>query len=116
MCTLTFDDVRSDMVALGTYRPEFDPMIRIYVGLIRQYEDTLERINKTGQLQTKSAQGGFKKSPVVTAAENLRRDILQYSDRLCLNPKAFSLSGIPMPKPETSLACILRELEEDSRK
>ena len=91
-------------------------MIRIYVGLIRQYEDTLERINKTGQLQTKSAQGGFKKSPVVTAAENLRRDILQYSDRLCLNPKAFSLSGIPMPKTETSLACILRELEEDSRK
>lgn len=62
MCTLTFDDVRSDMVALGTYRPEFDPMIRIYVGLIRQYEDTLERINKTGQLQTKSARAVLRRA------------------------------------------------------
>ena len=81
-------------------------------GLIGQYADTMERINKTGQLQTKSAQGGFKKSPVVTAAENLRRDILQYSDRLCLNPKSLSTSGIQAPKPESSLVRLLHEIEE----
>ena len=108
---LTFDDVKQAMEGLGTYRREFDPVIKIYVGLVGQYTDTLERITKTGQLQTKSAQGGFKKSPVVTAAENLRRDILQYSDRPCLNPKAFSLAGLPSPKPESSLAHILKELE-----
>ena len=107
----TFDDVKRAMEGLGTYRQEFDPMIQLYVGMWNQYADILERINKTGQLQTKSAQGGFKKSPVVTAAENLRRDILQYSDRLCLNPKAFSLSGLPTPKPESPLSRALRDLE-----
>ena len=112
MDMLTFDDVKRDMERLGTYRPEFDHMIQIYVGLIGQYADTMERINKTGQLQTKSAQGGFKKSPVVTAAENLRRDILQYSDRLCLNPKSLSTSGIQAPKPESSLVRLLHEIEE----
>ena len=109
---LTFDDVKQAMEGLGTYRREFDPVIKIYVGLVGQYTDTLERITKTGQLQTKSAQGGFKKSPVVTAAENLRRDILQYSDRLCLNPKSLSTSGIQAPKPESSLVRLLHEIEE----
>ena len=116
MYTLTFDDVRADMETLGTYRSEFDPMIRIYVDLFAQYAEIVKRMGKTGQLQTKSAQGGYKKSPVVTAAENLRRDLLQYSDRLCLNPKAFSLAGLPAPKPESSLARVLRELENECGK
>ena len=110
---ITFNAVKHEMEGLGTYRTEFDTMIKIYVGLVEQYADIQNRLNRTGALQTKSAQGGFKKSPIVTAAENLRRDILQYSDRLCLNPKALSLSGIPAPKKEGTLARVIRELEEE---
>ena len=31
-----------------------------------------------------------KKSPLVQTLETLRKDILSYSDRLCLNPKALT--------------------------
>ena len=31
----------------------------------------------------------MKKAPIVATLESLRKDIATYSDRLCLNPKAF---------------------------
>ena len=55
-------------------------------------------------------QGGAKKAPIVATLESLRKDILAYSDRLCLNPK--SLENVTAEKTSKStLARVLSKLE-----
>jgi len=79
-----------DMKQLGVYKPEYNRLIDIYAGLVHEYFSLLDRFEQEGrQYTTFTAAGGTKKSAIVAALEALRKDILQYSDRLCLNPKAF---------------------------
>ena len=47
---------------------------------------------------TPTADGGAKKSPLSMTIESLRKDILLYSDRLMLNPKARADAGKGKPK------------------
>lgn len=106
----SFEDIKAQMEALGTYRPEFDTVIQVYVDLLEQYRVIQDRLVSTRYtMQTKSAQGGFKRSPVVAAHEAVRKDILAYSDRLCLNPKALSGTDVPStsvdPLVEALRAC-----------
>lgn len=78
------------MKELGTYKPEFDDVIDIYSGLCSEYRRLEISFYSGGQIYTaKTNSGDVKKSPIVSAMENLRKDILSYSDRLNLNPKAF---------------------------
>jgi len=93
------------MKSLGVYREEYDGTIEIYSQLCEQYQTITERFEKSGyKVQTKSAQGGMKKSPIVATLESLRKDILSYSDRLCLNPKSFdSLGQTAKPAPRSKL-------------
>lgn len=89
----------ADMKSLCVYRPEYDPLIDIYAELSEQYKRlTKEFVDSDYQCTAGTGAGGEKKSPVVAALENLRKDILQYSDRLCLNPKAISTLDIPVEK------------------
>lgn len=105
-----FDMTVERMKSLGVYRPEYDGQIEIYAQLCEQYIVVTERFEKSGfKLQTKSAQGGMKKSPIVATLESLRKDILAYSDRLCLNPKSFESLGITAPK-NNPLAEALKDL------
>lgn len=103
------------MTALGVYREEYDGTIEIYAQLCDQYDELTRRFEKSGyKVQTKSAQGGMKKSPVVATLEALRKDILSYSDRLCLNPKAFDSLGSaakapPVSRLEEALAAVRNE-------
>ncbi|MNS40947.1 hypothetical protein D3C72_732870 [compost metagenome] len=48
--------------------------------------------------ETETAAGGTKKSAIVATLENLRKDIVAYSDRLCLNPKALETVTKDSPK------------------
>lgn len=84
-----------DMRGMGTYRVEYDPIIDIYAGMREQYERLIREYasGKTFKYSTPTADGGEKKSPLSVTLENLRRDILQYSDRLMLNPKARADTG-----------------------
>lgn len=80
----------NDMKKLGVYRQEYDRLIDIYAGLWEQYH-RLMKVYDTGdgyEYAVPTGDGGEKKSPLVGTIEALRRDILAYSDRLCLNPKA----------------------------
>lgn len=89
----------ADMQTLRVYKPEYDRLIEIYAELCEQYERlTKEFVSSGYQCTAGTGAGGEKKSPVVAALENLRKDILQYSDRLCLNPKAISSIDIPVEK------------------
>lgn len=110
-----FEKTKSTMQSLGTYRPEFDETILIYSQLVYQYRQLNERFEKSRyKVQTQSAQGGMKKSPIVATLENLRRDIVQYSDRLCLNPKSLAArNGAAPAKPRSKLDEVMEQLMRD---
>ncbi|MGI5840168.1 MAG: P27 family phage terminase small subunit [bacterium] len=79
-----------DMKRLGVHKPEYNRLVDIYAGLVHQYLVALADFEMDGyQYETATAAGGTKKSAIVGTLENLRKDILQYSDRLCLNPKSL---------------------------
>ena len=85
----------SSMKKMGTFEPEYEPIIEIYAGLREQYYRLLAEYQdgKTYRYTTPTADGGEKKSPLSLTIESLRKDILLYSDRLMLNPKARDGSG-----------------------
>jgi phage terminase small subunit len=77
------------MQKLGVYKPEYNQVIDIYSELCEQYILFTKEFKSSGyQYETSTAQGGSKKSAIISTLETLRKDILQYSDRLCLNPKS----------------------------
>ena len=80
----------SAMKEMGTYRAEYEPIIDIYAGMREQYGRLLNEYadGKTYRYATPTADGGEKKSPLSLTIESLRKDIIVYSDRLMLNPKA----------------------------
>lgn len=80
----------SSMRKMGTYRAEYDPIIDIYAGMREQYGRLLAEYTdgKTYRYATPTADGGEKKSPLSLTIESLRKDIIVYSDRLMLNPRA----------------------------
>src|SRR5690554_6748726 len=99
------------MEELGTYKPQYDQLIDIYAGLVHQYQKALRDFEAGGCVyEVETGAGGTKKSPIVATLENLRKDILQYSDRLMLNPKSFESAKIEMTKKST-LASVLSELD-----
>lgn len=80
----------SAMKAMGTYCTEYDPIIGIYAGMREQYGRLLAEYSdgKSYHYSTPTADGGEKKSPLSLTIESLRKDIIVYSDRLMLNPRA----------------------------
>lgn len=89
----------ADMIRAGTYKPEYDPIIEIYAELREQYEIITKKFVKSKyQFEVDTGAGGMKKAPIVATLESLRKDILAYSDRLCLNPKSIDSIDIKQPK------------------
>ena len=101
----------ADMKSLGVFKAEYEPIITIYCELREQYEKLTKEFVASGYAYSvDTGSGGEKKSPIVATLESLRKDILQYSDRLCLNPKANQEKEKDQPK-ESALGRALRELE-----
>lgn len=101
-----------DMKELGVHKPQFNRLIDIYAGLVHQYLIALKEFEAGGYVyEVETAAGGSKKSPIVATLETLRKDILQYSDRLCLNPKALESVTVEQAKA-SKLARVLSSLEE----
>ena len=75
--------------------------------ILAQYDDLLKVFEAGGsEYEVSTGQEGVKKSPIVASLESLRKDILQYSDRLCLNPKALK-NDAPKVKKKSALAQVL---------
>jgi len=105
------DKTIQNMTDLGVYKPQYDRLIDIYVDLDIQYETAMGEFARSGfQYETETAAGGMKKSAIVSTLESLRKDILAYSDRLCLNPKAIESVTIEK-KSKSKLASMLSTLE-----
>lgn len=105
----------SKMRKLGVYKPEFDDVIDVYAGLCSQYRRLEIDFEKKGaKYAAKTNSGDAKKAPEVSAMENLRKDILLYSDRLMINPKA-NLKGdddLKKGKAKNRLVAALESLEK----
>ena len=105
-----------DMKELGIHKPQYNRIIDIYSELVHQYLLALKEFEEGGyQYEVPTGTGGTKKSGIVSAMENLRKDILQYADRLGLTPKGFeSLKNDESTKEEkkTGLAEILSKLDD----
>ena len=110
-----FEEAVEQMKMLGIYKPEYDNMIQIYAELRLQYIILTDRFEKSNyKVQTKSERGGMKKSPIVATLEGLRKDILAYSDRLCLNPKSFHALDVTPEAPKSKLENLLGAMKNDS--
>lgn len=106
-----YEKTIEQMKELGVYRPEYNHIISIYAELCEQYQILVDRFEKSKyKIQTKSAQGGMKKAPIVATLESLRKDILTYSDRLCLNPKSFDALGLREQPKMSKLDAALEKL------
>lgn len=80
-----------DMKKLGVYKGEYDAIIDIYSELREQYERLTIKYKESGyKYYEETDRGGNKKSTLVMTLEPLRKDILTYADKLCINPKALS--------------------------
>lgn len=95
-----------DMKGLGTYKPEFEQMVDIYADLLVQYRDTLQQCEVDKKEHDEYMLETGRKPPLILIMENLRKDIITYSDRLVLNPK--SIQGmIADEKPKSKLEEVL---------
>ncbi|WP_227397356.1 P27 family phage terminase small subunit [Jeotgalibacillus aurantiacus] len=101
-----------DMKALGVHKPQYNRLISVYSELVHQYLLlNKEFIDGGYEYESSSAAGSAKKSPIVATLEGLRKDILAYSDRLCLNPKSASESKKSDKGKQSALASVLNALD-----
>lgn len=100
----------ANMKALGIYKPEYNRLIDIYAELVEQYGIITQRfVDGDYPFEVPTSDGGSKKAPIVATLENIRKDILAYSDRLCLNPKSLETVTAETGK-KSVLATVLKEL------
>lgn len=83
-----------NMKSLGTYRKEFDHLINIYANMLYQYilyeeEHAANNYKVADMYVNKAGAENLRKLPLINVMETLRKDILSYSDKLMLNPKAL---------------------------
>ncbi|MGA3675644.1 P27 family phage terminase small subunit [Lysinibacillus agricola] len=95
-----------EMKNLNTYKKEYNNLIDIYAGLLHQYQVFEMQFEESGyriteEYTNKANATNQRKVPILTAMESLRKDIVSYSDRLCLNPKSLN---IEQPKKSEPIA------------
>lgn len=81
-------EVVARMTELGTYRPEYDGTIAIYVETLIDYRRQLAELRRNGNRCYTETKMGMKKSPIVTTIESDRKDLLAYGEALGLTPRA----------------------------
>lgn len=110
--------VIQQMTALGNYKPEYDDMISIYSNLLDQYAVLQNQYAQSGYQVTeeytnKAGATNQRKVPILNALESLRKDIISYSDRLRLNPKADIVELPPDSNSNNALADFLKQANRD---
>ncbi len=91
-----------DMKTLGVHKPQYNRVVDVYAELVHQFLMLNKKFEDEGyEYESYTAAGGAKKSPIVATLESLRKDILAYSDRLCLNPR--SLETVTVEKKGKSM-------------
>lgn len=110
------NEVIEYMRELGVYKEEFGNAIQVYVDMLHQYEKLTEEFEKSGYkveeaYTNKAGATNMRKTPVFSALEKLRMDLVAYSNILCLNPKSIESINVEREKG-SSLADVLKSLEK----
>lgn len=110
--------VIEQMTALGNYKPEYMDMIQIYCDLLDQYTKLQVEYKKSGyqvseEYTNKAGATNQRKVPILNAIETLRKDIVTYSDRLRLNPKADIVELPPEKNTNNVLEAFLSTAKRD---
>ena len=101
----------ADMKELGVYRTQYGRIIDLYSELVFQFLTLNKQFEEEGyQYESYTAAGGAKKAPIVATLESLRKDILAYSNQLCLNPKSLESVTVEDKGKKSTLATILGEM------
>ncbi|PHG13140.1 hypothetical protein COI63_11445 [Bacillus toyonensis] len=103
------ETVIANMKHLGVYRDDFEHTINIYVGMLAQYQAFERQFEETGfkitdSYTNKAGATNERKTLIYTAMEALRKDLANYSNLLCLNPKTYERikrPEVPVRKKET---------------
>lgn len=82
-------EIIRDMKKLGTYKPEFEFAINTLADIKFQYNELNDRFLRNGMKINTKTSGGMKAAPIVGILSNLKKEIITYSDRLGLTPKAY---------------------------
>lgn len=98
--------VVKNMKNIGTYKEEYNQLIDIYSGMLYQYQIFEKEFEESGykiveEYTNKAGATNDRKVPLLTAMESLRKDIINYSDRLKLNPKVMDIE--PPKQADTSV-------------
>ncbi|MEV2746569.1 P27 family phage terminase small subunit [Paenibacillus larvae] len=100
-----------DMKKLGVHKTQYNRLIDLYSDLVHQFLTLNKKFEEEGfKFQVYTDQGSPKKAPIVATLESLRKDILAYSDRLCLNPKSLETVTVEQ-QGKSVLAAALSSLE-----
>lgn len=111
------EQTKADMKVLGIYKPQFDPIINVYAETLYQYNETNKRYLKGGMKNQTKTSGGMKTSPIVGILTNLKKEIITYSDRLGLTPKALdSIKNAQEEEKKTRLEIALEGFTQSSGK
>ena len=110
-------EIRKHMQNLETYKPEYEPAIRILAGMRKQYDILMLQFEEGGYQYSELTDSGSKKAPIVTTLESLRKDILSYMNALGLTPKMGMQVDPPeknAQKKKSPLAAALEQLSDSS--
>lgn len=93
------------MRELGIFKDEYWDIIDIYSSLLHQYYTFESQFEESGyqveeEYTNKAGATNMRKTPTYQAMETIRKDLVTYSDRLGLNPKA--LESITAEKASTN--------------
>lgn len=108
----------ADMTALGTYRSQFDPAIRMYAEMRYELEQLNEQWREGGckvteKYTNKAGATNERKTALYSAIEQLRRDIAAMEDRLGLTPagmKRINEAEMKSRKKASKLTSALEKL------
>jgi len=112
-------EVKREMKKLGVYKPQYVKIIKIFSGMLSQYQNFEEQFEESDYALTeaytnKAGATNERKIPLYTAMESLRKDLATYSTLLCLNPKATQVSNIKLTKgkgKDSKLTAVLKKLD-----
>lgn len=113
-----FDQTKSNMEAIGTYHPEFNPVIQRYAAMRYQFDLMndqwcAEGCEVTEEYTNKAGATNVRKTALYLSLEGLRKDLLVLENTLGLTPKGLKAINAKQvaAREESALEAALLKLD-----
>lgn len=107
---------KTNMEAIGTYKPEFDATIKVYAETKYQYEKLMEEYFEQGckvteEYTNKAGATNVRKTATYLAIETIRKDLINHESVLGLTPAGLKKIHAKIDSKKSGLAKALKSLE-----